>query len=308
MKKHRLYILLILISVIIPLPVILTSVSGESRIIRVQEFFTTEDAYMEHMASVKFPGISISIHTIEPGDNFWKIARRYGVTIDTLIGANPHWENLKAKSSQKILVPSERGVLHMIHDSSAVTDLQTIYCVNENDIIIQKLSPLERIERFFSSEPAPLAVFVRQARPRSDYLTDNMARQFELRERFRSPLGGRFSSYYGTRRHPIFNVNSFHNGVDIAAPQGTMVGAAADGVVVETGWMGGYGKAVIICHSDGFRTLYGHLNSITTVPGRQVKAGSLIGRVGSTGLSTGPHLHFTLWQGNRLINPLKILW
>ena len=89
---------------------------------------------------------------------------------------------------------------------------------------------------------------------------------------------------------------------------GTAVGAACGGVVEDAGWMGGYGKAVIVNHQNGYKTLYGHLSQICTRPGAKVKPGSFIGRVGSTGWSTGPHLHFTLWHNGQLVNPMNILW
>jgi murein DD-endopeptidase MepM/ murein hydrolase activator NlpD len=72
--------------------------------------------------------------------------------------------------------------------------------------------------------------------------------------------------------------------------------------------MGGYGKAVIINHSQGYRTLYGHLSVIYVRPGQRVNPGRLVGKVGSTGWSTGPHLHFTIWHNGRLINPMQVLW
>ena len=79
-------------------------------------------------------------------------------------------------------------------------------------------------------------------------------------------------------------------------------------VVEDTGWMGGYGKAVIINHQNGYKTLYGHLSAICTRPGAKVKPGTFIGRVGSTGWSTGPHLHFTVWHNGQLVNPMNLLW
>jgi len=87
-----------------------------------------------------------------------------------------------------------------------------------------------------------------------------------------------------------------------------LIGASRGGTVISTGWMGGYGKAVIVKHDNGFKTLYGHMSKILTKKGRKIKAGSVIGRVGSTGVSTGPHLHFTMWKDGKLINPLKYLW
>jgi len=114
------------------------------------------------------------------------------------------------------------------------------------------------------------------------------------------------TSRFGIRFHPILKVYRPHHGVDYAAPYGSPVYAVAEGVVKYAGWLGGYGKTVIIKHSNGFETLYGHLSSILVKAGDRVGQGHMIGRVGSTGLSTGPHLHFEVRKDGRLLNPLKL--
>jgi len=272
------------------------------------DLFVTID-YTDYIReNVSFDSIDLRIITIRKGDNFWKIARKYGVNIDTLIGANPLWDSLVAREEQSIVVPSENGAMHFIQSFSEIDTLPELYSTEKEKIVIQDLPPLYRIYRAFAEEKKPVAVFIRGAKPLPGKMADKLALQYELREKFRSPLGGRFTSFFGQRNHPIFRVRSFHNGIDIAAPTGTYVGAARAGQVIATGWMGGYGKAVIVQHDNGFKTLYGHLSRICTANGRTVKAGSLIGRVGSTGFSTGPHLHFTLWQHGKLINPIKVLW
>jgi murein DD-endopeptidase MepM/ murein hydrolase activator NlpD len=129
-----------------------------------------------------------------------------------------------------------------------------------------------------------------------------------LRKEFlRSPLKiYTITSGFGVRFHPILKVYRPHHGVDYGAPYGSPVYAVAEGVVKRAGWMGGYGKAVIIRHSNGFETLYGHLSSILVKVGDRVEQGRMIGRVGSTGLSTGPHLHFEVRKDGKLVNPLKL--
>lgn len=118
------------------------------------------------------------------------------------------------------------------------------------------------------------------------------------------PTRGRFTSGFGVRRHPIFGVRRMHSGVDIAAARGSPVRVAADGVVAYTGWFGGYGKIVIVDHGEGLSTLYAHLSSILTAAGQRVRKGQLIARVGSTGYSTGPHLHFEVRVNGTPVNPL----
>ena len=120
------------------------------------------------------------------------------------------------------------------------------------------------------------------------------------------PVAGRVSSRFGERFHPILGYRRMHDGVDLAAPYGTPIVAAADGRVVSAGWRGGYGNEVAIAHSGGIETLYGHMSRIAAASGAYVRRGQVIGYVGSTGLSTGPHLHYELHKDGRLVNPLSV--
>lgn len=117
------------------------------------------------------------------------------------------------------------------------------------------------------------------------------------------PLRGPVTSRFGYRRHPLFRRNHFHTGTDISAPRGTPVPAAHAGKVLFAGWYGGYGKLVILDHGDGVSTLYGHLSRISVKPGQTVSRRQVIGYVGSTGYSTGPHLHYEIRLNGRPINP-----
>jgi murein DD-endopeptidase MepM/ murein hydrolase activator NlpD len=100
------------------------------------------------------------------------------------------------------------------------------------------------------------------------------------------------TSRYGWRTHPLTGNRRFHSGLDIAAPSGSPVVATGAGTVISAGWNGGYGKAIIIQHSDTQQTLYGHLSEVSVQAGQTIAQGTVIGLVGSTGNSTGPHLHF----------------
>ena len=100
------------------------------------------------------------------------------------------------------------------------------------------------------------------------------------------------TSSFGWRTHPITGSRRFHSGVDIGAPMGAPVVAAGSGIIVSAGWLGGYGKAIVIQHNGIQQTLYGHLSEVFVQPGQKIEQGTVIGRVGSTGNSTGPHLHF----------------
>jgi len=126
----------------------------------------------------------------------------------------------------------------------------------------------------------------------------------------KSPLRyRRISSYFSRRRyHPILKKYRPHHGVDYAAPVGTPVEAAGSGRVVFAGWKGGYGKYIKIKHNNSYSTAYGHLSRLKRGirKGMRVSQGDIIGYVGSTGISTGPHLHYEVWRGKRLVNPLGI--
>ncbi|MBW4696520.1 MAG: M23 family metallopeptidase [Aphanocapsa lilacina HA4352-LM1] len=117
----------------------------------------------------------------------------------------------------------------------------------------------------------------------------------------------RITSRFGMRIHPIRRTRRLHKGVDLRAPTGTPVYAAADGAVEAAGRQGGYGNAVLIDHGGGWKTRYAHLDSVRVQAGAPVAAGKPIGRAGNTGLSKGPHLHFELLHNGRPIDPMPYL-
>jgi murein DD-endopeptidase MepM/ murein hydrolase activator NlpD len=125
-------------------------------------------------------------------------------------------------------------------------------------------------------------------------------------EAMRTPVSGRVSSGFGMRFHPILGRERFHKGVDLAGGMGTPIHAAADGRISYAGWAGGYGRQVRISHADGLTTAYGHMSRIAAAPGALVHRGDVIGYVGSSGLSTGPHLHYEVFKNGRPINPMTV--
>jgi len=118
-----------------------------------------------------------------------------------------------------------------------------------------------------------------------------------------APTKGKIVSGYGNRLHPILRVTRLHEGVDIRAPRGTPIVATADGVVMRAGWMGSYGNAVEISHGYGITTLYAHNSRNAVKAGAAVKRGQVIAYVGSTGLSTGTHVHYEVRVNKRPVNP-----
>ncbi len=121
------------------------------------------------------------------------------------------------------------------------------------------------------------------------------------------PVSGSITSTFGLRKNPLGRGYEFHTGIDIETPQDTPVRATADGVVVLADSFGNYGGTIILKHPTGYSTLYAHLSRIEVHDGQHVKAGQIIGRVGSTGRSTGPHLHYEVILDNKALDPMKFL-
>ncbi|MFP5330105.1 MAG: M23 family metallopeptidase [Alphaproteobacteria bacterium] len=121
-----------------------------------------------------------------------------------------------------------------------------------------------------------------------------------------SPVAGRITSGFGYRVHPILRFARMHAGVDFGASWGSPIVAAAEGVVVAAGWSGGYGRQVQVAHGSGIVTTYSHMSGLAASPGETVRQGQVIGYVGSTGLSTGPHLHFEVHVNGRAVDPMQV--
>lgn len=121
------------------------------------------------------------------------------------------------------------------------------------------------------------------------------------------PVDGRLQSYFGMRMDPFSGEGALHRGVDITAPAGTPVRAAADGVVLHASFLGGYGRLVVIDHGNGFQTYYAHLSRFSVVAGQEIRQGELIGAVGASGRVTAPHLHYEVRRYGNPQNPAHFL-
>lgn len=132
--------------------------------------------------------------------------------------------------------------------------------------------------------------------------------RYERRGHMGMPVAGRVSSTFGMRLHPLLKLLRMHKGLDIAAPHGAPIRAAIDGVVRFAGRNGGYGNFIKLRHSNGLESGYGHLSRFAVRSGARVRRGQVIGYVGSTGVSTGPHLHWEVWKHGRPVNPRSITY
>ena len=121
------------------------------------------------------------------------------------------------------------------------------------------------------------------------------------------PVSGEITSPYGYRVHPIWGTTIYHSGIDIGVDEGTPVHAADSGVIIWSGWMGGYGYAVVIDHGNGLSTLYGHNSELAVDEGQSVSKGQVVAYAGSTGNSTGPHVHFEVRENGDPVDPMGYL-
>lgn len=121
------------------------------------------------------------------------------------------------------------------------------------------------------------------------------------------PVDGHITCPYGARIDPFSGEGAYHTGMDLAAPAGTLVSAAADGTVEHASWMNGYGNLVIIDHGNGYETYYAHLSRTDVMEGQSIRKGERVGAVGSSGRSTGPHLHYEVRVGGVPVNPYRFL-
>ena len=149
-------------------------------------------------------------------------------------------------------------------------------------------------------------LFIPGAKPR--YLDSGMRELYSKRALFRSPLSGRYTSFVGNRIHPVLGFSKFHNGIDIACPMGTWVGASAAGTVVTAGWGGAIGKYIKIDHHNGYMTMYGHLSKINITPRLKFTRPQLLALSGSPFGVTAPNFHDTICKHGRVVDPMDYLW
>jgi murein DD-endopeptidase MepM/ murein hydrolase activator NlpD len=237
------------------------------------------------------PNLRLIEYEIQRGDTLWDISRKFGVDPDSIISTNVFTNVHAIQPGDTILVPNLRGIFVRVDEGDTILKYATNYKVAPDFIM--------EVNRLNSNQLVPgQKLFLPGVR------FQHMERAYALGEAFAKPVRGRLTSRFGFRIDPFTRRKGYHTGIDIAAPRGTPVHAAQGGRVIFAGPKYGYGNAVIIDHRFGYSTLYGHLDSWSVRRGQRVRSGQVVGRVGSTGRSTGPHVHFEIWLRNRKIDPL----
>ncbi len=212
---------------------------------------------------------------------------------------------------------SVEGAKAVIEAKKAEQEEARAIAADKEDTLQAKLSEKEALTKALEQDIEKYKKVYEEARRQEEQLKASLSSSLSKSSDTVKYTGGvfcwpapsytRISSPYGYRNHPIYKTKKFHSGVDMAAPGGTNILAAADGVVKMAGWNGGYGNCVVVDHGGGVSTLYGHSQRLLVSKGQKVKKGQVIALVGTTGASTGNHLHFEVLLNGKTTDPMAYL-
>jgi murein DD-endopeptidase MepM/ murein hydrolase activator NlpD len=235
-----------------------------------------------------------SSYAVKQGDMIGVIAPVYGLNDDTVISVNGIKNTRELPIGQVLKIPNQDGILYTVKEEDRLENIAEKYSIEKTD--------LETVNEIFSEKVhRGTVLFIPGAR------LDWVQKQEINGDLFIWPVQSYITSPYGYRRSPFTGARQFHSGLDIGAPAGTPIRAAMSGRVIAAGYDNSFGNYVVISHHSGYRTLYGHMSVIRARAGALVNTGERIGDVGSTGLSTGPHLHFTVYKNGVTVNPRSLM-
>lgn len=261
--------------------------------------------------------LKVSSYVVARGDSLWSISNSQNIELDTLVGSNTFKTSATLRPGAVLRIPNQDGIFYTMRKGEKAEAVCKRYGVSVEKlkqvnatIDVAKLKPGDEI---FLPGAYPHALADEKeaeqpSAPKNAKAPKKMdAPVKRANQPYRWPVMGRINSPFGWRQHPITRRRNFHTGIDIKADRGALIRGAAEGKVAYSGWMGGYGKALVIDHPNGQSTLYAHCSTLMVKQGASVSKGQDVARVGTTGVSTGPHLHFEVRNGNSPVNPLKYL-
>jgi len=234
-------------------------------------------------------------HIVKSGENISELAVSFGLNQDSIISLNKITNTRLLQIGKVLKIPNQNGILYNVKNTDTLGSIAEKYKVDKSAIQIVN-------ELFSENITVGTDIFIPGAK------LDFAVLQEINGDLFIWPINGIITSPYGYRIDP-FNPNrrQFHTGIDIRGSYGTPIKAAMAGRVSQVGYDDVLGNYVVITHHSGYRTLYGHMSVIRTRTGAYVALGERIGDVGSTGLSTGPHLHFMVYKNGVLVNPRALI-
>ncbi|MEL3908439.1 MAG: M23 family metallopeptidase [Treponemataceae bacterium] len=239
--------------------------------------------------------VSFKTYTVRAGDTISGVAYKFGLkSIGTLIALNNISNVKRLRAGETLKIPSMDGISHTVKQGETLGGIASKYGLSLNNLVDANDLKSETI-----------------CTGDTIFIPGGNLSSFQLKkalgELFIYPVRGRLTSPFGYRRDPFTGLKTFHNGIDIANRAGTTIKCVMDGKVSEVGYNSVYGNYIIIIHDGGYQSLYGHLLSINVKRGIYITQGTKIGRLGSSGRSTGPHLHFSIYKNGKAINPLSVL-
>lgn len=231
-------------------------------------------------------------HKVQSDETLESIAKKYKLTTATIMGLNPQSRNGEVEVGQVLDIPPVNGMTYQVGKNESYKAIASKYSIRP-DVLFERNG----------CEPSPKVVFIPGAvwKPNPviaklpDFINPNNTPEIVILGNggYPLPYAVPITSSYGWRSNPVTGEWLFHSGIDLGAPMGTPVLAAKSGRVEVAGWSGGYGNLIELSHESS-GTRYAHLSEIHVTPGQQIAKGQQIGLVGSTGRSTGPHLHFEI--------------
>ncbi len=242
----------------------------------------------------------IMVYVVQPGDNVSKIAQKFGLRPETILFSNPElerWPDYITVGQELFILPMD-GAYHEVKAGDTLQGIADRYSVDVSVIIECEYNDLEEPYELQAGQRLAVPGGTRPLVPR--YVRATAPPPADAPQgsgNFMWPVSGYVTQGFWPG----------HQAIDIGAPTGTPIHASEAGYVAATGWMGGYGNYIIINHGNGWETLYAHLSRIQVMAGQGVQRGDVIGLVGSTGRSTGPHLHFEIIRGGAKVNPAGLL-
>ncbi|MFQ5794565.1 MAG: peptidoglycan DD-metalloendopeptidase family protein [Candidatus Bipolaricaulia bacterium] len=264
------------------------------------EFVAERSVERPSVSDKQGPGeVRIIRYRVREGDTLLGIAYGLGVDYNTIVGNNEIANVSLLYPGQILVIPNQRGVLHQVKRDQTLSDISYTYSVPIGKII--KANDIKDQDLIYPNQElfipdADLSPRVNALRLSKGKLTT-----------FVWPVLGLINSPYGWRPNPVTEQRQFHEGIDIAGDKGDRIYAARAGRVVYADFKGGYGKLVTIDHRDRLVSRYAHLSSILVYPGQFIEQGQLIGLMGSTGFSTGNHLHFEIRRRGNSVDPRRYL-
>lgn len=255
--------------------------------------------------------------TVREGQSVWSLAIQHGTSVEAIVAANGLRSAELIRAGQRLVIPGKAAAARRQTPAAARTVTvrlragQTLWDLSqEYGTTVEAIAAANQLaspDRVRAGQRLQVPARATAAAPRRGVAgaagqdVDSVTSAVRLAQAFVWPARGRLTSRFGwrARRH--------HDGIDIGAPRGAPITAARDGVVTFSGRYYSYGKTVIINHGSGLQTLYGHASTLLVRAGDRVSKGQVIARVGSTGRSTGPHVHFEVRVNGRPVNPMKYL-